>query len=97
MVDAPVPMMATLRPVRSCAWSHWAEWNAVPANEEAPAISGTWGSESPPPPPTRNSAVNEPCVVAMRQTPSAASHAACLQRRVESNLVPDAVPAHDVV
>ena len=50
MVEAPVPTMATRRPVRSCAWFHWAEWKVVPANDEAPGSSGMNGSESSPPP-----------------------------------------------
>ena len=36
--------------VRSWSWRHWAEWKDVPANDEAPEISGMDGSESSPPP-----------------------------------------------
>ena len=40
---APVPMTATRLPVRSTSWSHSAEWNAGPANDDRPAMSGSFG------------------------------------------------------
>ena len=76
MVEAPVPMMATRRPVRSCPWSHCAEWKAVPAKVAGPVRSGTEGSESPPPPLMRTSAVNGPRAVSSAQTDGSASQRA---------------------
>jgi hypothetical protein len=84
MVDAPVPMIATLRPVRSCVCFHCAEWNAVPAKVAMPGRSGMCGSDSAPPPLTKKSAVNEPRVVVMCHTLRVASHDAA------SSVVPKA-------
>ena len=38
--EAPVPITATRSPLRSCSWSHSAEWNIVPSNESSPGTSG---------------------------------------------------------
>ena len=48
IADAPVPITATRRPVRSQELSHRAEWNAVPPNLPAPGMSGYEGRCSAP-------------------------------------------------
>ena len=90
MVEAPVPTMATRRPVRSCAWFHCAEWKVVPANDEAPGSSGMDGSDSPPPPLIKKSAVNEPREVSRRQTAAVGVPPGLLECGVEGDLVQDA-------
>jgi hypothetical protein len=43
MALAPVPSTATRSPVRSCSWSHSAEWNRVPAKRSSPGTAGVDG------------------------------------------------------
>jgi hypothetical protein len=76
IADAPVPITATSRPVRSWSWSHLAEWNAVPRNDGRPGTSGIDGSLSGPVAATNTSAVYSPCEVSMCQRRCASSHRA---------------------
>ena len=48
IADAPVPITATRRPVRSAERSQRAEWNEVPPNDADPGMSGYEGRCSAP-------------------------------------------------
>ena len=46
IAEAPVPITATLRPARSCEWSHSAEWKTLPVKVSMPSTRGTEGRVS---------------------------------------------------
>jgi hypothetical protein len=76
IAEAPVPITATRSPVRSCSWSHSAEWNAVPSKLSRPGTSGSVGSDSGPCAATRTSAVSGPVEVSILQSWSSSSQLA---------------------
>jgi hypothetical protein len=61
--DDPVPMAATRWPVRSCPWSHRAEWKQWPVKVSRPGICGGTGFDKGPMPEITNWASNAPAVV----------------------------------
>ena len=74
--DAPVPMMATRLPARSCAWSQRAVCMVTPAKSPTPSMSGSFGSVSTPAALMRNRPVISPVSVATRHMSASASKAA---------------------
>ena len=74
IADAPVPITATCRPLRSRSWRHVAEWKTSPAKSSSPATSGNDGSDSAPEPRTSASAVHTPRVVVTRQCCASSDH-----------------------
>src|SRR4051812_49956233 len=76
IAEAPVPMTATRRPVRSRSWRQVAEWNTGPSKESRPGTSGNDGSDSAPEPRTRTSAVQTPWLVVTTQCCASSSQEA---------------------
>jgi hypothetical protein len=67
IAEAPVPITATRRSVRSWSWFQSAVWKVVPANVSSPGSAGIDGSLSGPGAATTTSAVNSPRSVVTRQ------------------------------
>ena len=76
IADAPVPTTATLRPAKSCEWSHLAVWKATPWKSSIPGSEGIEGSLRGPGAPTSTCAENEPFDVSICHTLASSSHSA---------------------
>jgi hypothetical protein len=64
--EAPVPITATRRPVRSWSWFQRAEWKVVPSKESRPGIGGIEGRLSCPNPEITTAARSSSPVVVVR-------------------------------
>ena len=67
IAEAPVPITATLRPVRSRSWFQAAEWKTSPSKDSSPGSSGVLGTARMPAPHTSTSAVSGPAAVSSSQ------------------------------
>jgi len=83
---APVPIIATRRPFKFCAWSHSAVWKRAPANVSMPSIFARFGRCNPPSPLTTRSAMYSlpSSVCTCQRVPSCTTRTTVQRRRILS-------------